>query len=108
MPKGTRVHRCVEHVKRKGGGVNPYAVCQSATGQSYATGRSMKKAKYNSKLMFPKGDLGVADDVEMARLFPRRIKNAGKELVSSRALPFTREKMEAHSPDVKFPKDEVV
>jgi hypothetical protein len=43
MPKGTRVARCVEHVKRKGGGKNPYAICQSATGQSYQTGKPLKK-----------------------------------------------------------------
>lgn len=45
MPKGTRVARCVEHVKARGGGVNPYAVCQKSTGQSYATGRSLKRGK---------------------------------------------------------------
>jgi hypothetical protein len=43
MPVGTRVHRCVEKVKRKGGKVNPYAVCQAATGQSFATGKSRTK-----------------------------------------------------------------
>ena len=40
MPKGTRVARCVEKVKAKGG-VNPYAVCQSSTNQSYATGKKL-------------------------------------------------------------------
>ena len=35
-PKGTRVHRCVDDLKRKGKG-NPYAICQSSTGQSYKT-----------------------------------------------------------------------
>jgi len=44
MPKGTKVHRCVTSVKRSSSGVNPYAVCQAATGQSYATGKSIKKA----------------------------------------------------------------
>jgi len=43
MPKNTKVHRCVEKVKRKGNGVNPYAVCQAATGQSYVTGKRLKK-----------------------------------------------------------------
>ena len=43
MPKGTKVARCVADVKAKGGGVNPYAVCQKATGQSYATGRPLKR-----------------------------------------------------------------
>jgi len=43
MPKGTKVERCVQHVKAKGGNVNPYAVCQKSTGQSYATGKPLKK-----------------------------------------------------------------
>ena len=42
MPKGTKVHRCVQHVKAKGGNVNPYAVCQKSTGQSYATGKPLR------------------------------------------------------------------
>lgn len=45
MPKGTRVHRCVEKVKAKGGAVNPYAVCQAATKQSYATGKPLHDHK---------------------------------------------------------------
>ena len=49
MPKGTAVHRCVQKVKRKGGKVNPYAVCQAATGQSYATGKKLKKGKSKKK-----------------------------------------------------------
>lgn len=44
MPKNTRVAKCVEQVKKKGGGVNPYAVCQASTHQSYATGMSKTKA----------------------------------------------------------------
>lgn len=42
MPAGTRVHRCVQHVKAKGSNVNPYAVCQKSTKQSYATGKPLK------------------------------------------------------------------
>jgi hypothetical protein len=45
MPKGTRVARCVSKVKASGGKVNPYAVCQKATGQSYQTGKRLKKKK---------------------------------------------------------------
>lgn len=45
MPKGTKVHRCVEKVKAKGGGVNPYAVCQKSTGQSYKTGKKLRGKK---------------------------------------------------------------
>ena len=42
MPKGTKVHKCVEKMKKKGSRANPYAVCQSATGQSYKTGKKLK------------------------------------------------------------------
>jgi hypothetical protein len=42
MPEGTRVHRCVDKVKRKGGG-NAYAICQASTHQSFATGKSQTK-----------------------------------------------------------------
>lgn len=45
MPKGTKVSRCVNKVKAKGGGVNPYAVCQASTGQSYKTGKKIRKGK---------------------------------------------------------------
>jgi hypothetical protein len=44
MPKNTKVSKCVSKVKAKGGGVNPYAVCQDSTGQSYATGKKTTKA----------------------------------------------------------------
>lgn len=49
MPKGTRVADCVADVKRKGGG-NPYAICQAATHQSYATGKKLPN-KTRSKRM---------------------------------------------------------
>lgn len=39
MPSGTRVERCISKVKRKRSGVNPYAICQKSTGQSYKTGK---------------------------------------------------------------------
>lgn len=42
MPEGTKVHRCVEKLKGKPG-VNAYAVCQKSTGQSYATGKAIKR-----------------------------------------------------------------
>jgi len=45
MPKNTKVARCVEKVKRKGKGVNAYAICQASTGQSYATGKMLKKKR---------------------------------------------------------------
>jgi len=45
MPKGTRVSKCVTKVKKDGKGVNPYAVCQAATGQSYQTGKKLPAKK---------------------------------------------------------------
>lgn len=44
MPKGTRVHRCVDKLKRKGLG-GAYAICQKSTKQSYKTGKSLKGKK---------------------------------------------------------------
>lgn len=44
MPKGTRVHRCVSKVKKEASGmVNPYAVCQAATKQSFKTGKPIMR-----------------------------------------------------------------
>jgi hypothetical protein len=49
MPKGTRVAKCVARVRAQNRGkpksqrVNPYAVCQAATGQSYATGKKTRR-----------------------------------------------------------------
>jgi hypothetical protein len=45
MPKGTKVHKCVDSVKKSGNSVNPYAVCQKSTGQSYKTGKPLKGKK---------------------------------------------------------------
>lgn len=43
MPKGTKVHRCKEKVMKQGKKEgNAIAVCQSATGQSYATGKPLR------------------------------------------------------------------
>lgn len=44
MPKGTKVHKCVEKVKKSRGNA-AYAICQKAMGQSYATGKKLKKVK---------------------------------------------------------------
>jgi hypothetical protein len=53
MPQGTRVKRCVKKVKKSGRGVNPYAVCQASTQQSYATGKKLESTmKY---YITPKG-----------------------------------------------------
>jgi len=53
MPKGTRVSNCVEDVKAKGGG-NPYAICQKATHESYATGKPLHKYREKSKKLLAK------------------------------------------------------
>lgn len=50
MPKNTKVWRCVQRVKaqqkkKSGKKVNPYAVCQTSTGQSYATGKKLYRRK---------------------------------------------------------------
>lgn len=45
MPKGTKVEKCVEKVKKSGKDVNPYAVCQKSTGESYKTGKNIKGKK---------------------------------------------------------------
>ena len=47
MPEGTRVHRCVHKhgAKMRARGVNPYAACTASTGQSYATGKPIRKGR---------------------------------------------------------------
>jgi hypothetical protein len=52
MPKGTRVSRCIEKLKKSGQAdkYNPYAVCQASTKQSYATGKPLKKKKGKKKM----------------------------------------------------------
>ena len=47
MPKGTRVSRCVEKVKKQGKDEGAaIAICQDSTKQGYATGRNLKEALY--------------------------------------------------------------
>lgn len=51
MPKGTKVHRCVQKVMRSGKS-KPSAIkiCQKSTGQSYMTGKPVrKKSKTRTK-----------------------------------------------------------
>lgn len=46
MPKGTKVHRCKTKVQGQGKSVGAaIAICQKSTGQSYATGKALKKGK---------------------------------------------------------------
>ena len=51
MPQGTKVARCVAKVKKKGRSVNPFAVCQAATGQGYMSGRSLKHKRKTPKMV---------------------------------------------------------
>lgn len=44
MPKGTKVHRCVQKLRRKGKKYgSAIAICQKSTGQSYRTGKKKRK-----------------------------------------------------------------
>jgi len=49
MPKGTRVYKCVQEVKKKSPKVNAYAVCQKSTGQSYKTGKPLNNKRKGRK-----------------------------------------------------------
>ena len=43
MPKGTRVHRCVDYLKHKYGYGPAIGICQKSTKQDYMTGKKMRK-----------------------------------------------------------------
>ncbi len=44
MPKGTKVHRCYDKLRKKGASKGKAArICQSSTGQSLHTGKRSKK-----------------------------------------------------------------
>lgn len=43
MPKGTRVERCYNKLKKKKGKSHAAAICQSSTKQSLKTGKKLKK-----------------------------------------------------------------
>ena len=45
MPKGTRVHRCVEKLTDRYGYGGAIAICQRSTRQSYMTGKRMTRRK---------------------------------------------------------------
>ena len=50
MPEGTRVHRCVD--KKRAGGMpisSAIRICQASTGQSFKTGRAIKKRQMPRK-----------------------------------------------------------
>lgn len=50
MPEGTKVAKCVKDVQKKGKGkVSAIKICQTSTGQSYATGKPSKAAAARKK-----------------------------------------------------------
>lgn len=49
MPKNTRVHRCVEKLRRKYGYPGAIGICQRSTKQSYRTGRTLRKRRRKRK-----------------------------------------------------------
>ena len=56
MPKNTRVHRCVDALKKaKEKSGSAFAVCQASTNQSYATGKKLKEA-IAAKVLKPGAD----------------------------------------------------
>jgi len=46
MPKGTKVYRCVRKVMNSGKSkVSAIRICQASTGQSYKTGKRIRRKK---------------------------------------------------------------
>ena len=43
MPKGTKVHKCVDYLKHKYGYGPAIGICQKSTRQNYMTGKKMRK-----------------------------------------------------------------
>jgi len=75
MPRGTRVERCVRKVKKSGRDVNPYAVCQASTKQSYATG---KKLESNMKYYLTSKGQELLDESILKKTKERAQEFAGK------------------------------
>ena len=49
MPKGTRVHRCVEKLTDRYGYSRAIAICQKSTRQNYMTGKHTTRKKRRRK-----------------------------------------------------------
>ncbi len=46
MPEGTRVHSCVDKLKKQGKPIgSAIAICQKSTKQGYASGKPLKKKR---------------------------------------------------------------
>ena len=49
MPKGTKVDRCFQKLKRTRGAASAAAICQTSTKQSLATGKKLPTPKKKKK-----------------------------------------------------------
>lgn len=49
MPKGTRVHRCVDKLTERYGYSGAIGICQKSTHQNYMTGKRLRKIRKKSK-----------------------------------------------------------
>jgi hypothetical protein len=49
MPKGTKVHNCVNKLKKKMSYGKAIAICQKSTKQNYMTGKKISKNKLTKK-----------------------------------------------------------
>jgi hypothetical protein len=78
-PAKTRVSRCVKKVKKKSPDVNPYAVCQASTGQSYATGKSVTKEGKPIKKKKKKKGKGKMESINTLRKFINDLKKPENE-----------------------------
>ena len=65
--------------------MNPYAVCQMSTKQSYATGKPISHMPKGAS-QSPKGDLGALSDKECKAAFPHPLANAGGVLSGAGAF----------------------
>ena len=65
--------------------MNPYAVCQMSTKQSYATGKPISHLPKGVTLS-PEGDLGTKSEKELKAAFPHAVKDSGGILHSAGAF----------------------
>jgi hypothetical protein len=82
-PRGTRVAKCVRKL-RKRKGVNAYAVCQSATGQSYATGRRTRNPLLPIAVQMGGATVAQFRSLPRARQYAQALANAAHRQVRVR------------------------
>ena len=63
MPTGTRVHRCVNRLKKEHGLSAAIGICQKSTKQSYRTGRTLRKRRTKRRSRRKRGGGGDGDEV---------------------------------------------